>query len=381
MNQHVRGILFSWTFYVFYFLAIIRISWLCYNDAYYNWDTLPYMAIVLNFEEADLPVVHKKVYSVVRKEIPPPYRDYMIDSNHVVRRAVKEDYNKFFQYSSFFRTKPLYSLLSFAFYKAGMPLSEAVLFPSVLYFFCISILLLVWLRKYCPAWMAVILASVIMISPPLLEVAKLTTPDSLSALVLMIAFYFLFHDYKWYWVTLILFVSLLVRIDNLIMACLVMGFMTIIPENENVVRNKPSVLISVLVIVAWVLFSYYVLRYANYQDGLNNFYGGLYKKFNPVTLFREAVAGLTTLQFSSLSVVTGITFAALFAQKRFVLNSLNVDQMFFVVIVLHIVIKYVMFPDMHDRHYLSDYIILIMITYRVFLVNSPKSSLGARQGI
>src|ERR1700712_1641175 len=91
----------------------------------YNWDILPYMGVVLNYDEADVKMVHSEVYAIAKKEIPVVYYNRMVDPLNAYRSSVAQNPEVFRSQFPFYIVKPLYTRLAWCFYKAGIALPIA----------------------------------------------------------------------------------------------------------------------------------------------------------------------------------------------------------------------------------------------------------------
>jgi hypothetical protein len=195
------------------------------------------MAVLLNVEDSDLARIHREVYRVAKAEIPAIKYAMMIDTNSVVRKEAMNDQTKFFQLTSFFRIKPLYQVLSFLAYKVGLPLHKAPVAPSILSFVAISFLLLWVLSKFFNDWLAAVLSVSIIISAPVIEAARSSTPDALSTLTVIIALFLLYRASS-RWLIFSLTIAVLVRVDNIIFTALVICFLAFIDSGRS--QNKVS---------------------------------------------------------------------------------------------------------------------------------------------
>jgi hypothetical protein len=187
----------------------------------------------------------------------------------------------------------------------------------------------------------------------MIEVARLSSPDALSSLVLMSAFLLFLNHMKWYWVILLLLISVFVRLDNLILASLIsVSFLF----SSSYKRDRSMVLIIITCIATMLLYAFIVLKTSEYDNGFESFYGGLYKKGNPLLLFYEAFVGLNTLQTSYLAVV-GISLVAVFYKKDTSLRQLNSSQYLFLIVLASSLVRYILFPDLTTRFFLAVYVL------------------------
>src|SRR5260370_30118320 len=148
--------------YIIILSGICRVAWL---KPGYNWDILPYAEIVLQYDHApgDL---HRQVYSTAARELPTETYSLLISANGK-RKQWAADANAFDHILPFYAIKPLYTFLSFLFYKSGMTLFKALGFPSVIAYFFSGVLLFIWLSKFLPAKLTFVLCLIIMLLPNL----------------------------------------------------------------------------------------------------------------------------------------------------------------------------------------------------------------------
>ena len=344
-----------------YLFVISVIVWQCYLRPSYNWDTLPYMAIILNMDDDDQGKIHQRVLEIAKFEIPVELYQRMIDTTHEIRKGLIQSSNQFFQFTSFFRTKPLYVLCSYLSYKAGFLLTKAPAIPSLLSYAGISILIYFWLSRSYKAWLATLLSISIMLAPPVLEGARLATPDMMSSMVLLYGFYLFLYGAKWGWIAMIMSIAILIRLDNLIIAFVWLLFqVAILRQGPDEMRSRLTAF--ALILASWILYAVVLIQYVNFQDGFGNFYGGLENRIYPWVLVTGAVSGLKTLQTSHLTVVLVICAMVLFYGKKIRFRDAGLQQYLFVILITALVMKYLFFPDLTTRLHLPVYITCIMLT-------------------
>jgi hypothetical protein len=169
----------------------------------------------------------------------------------------------------------------------------------------------------------------------------------------MSAFLLFLNHIKWYWVILLLLISVFVRLDNLVLASMISVSLLF---SSSYKRERSMVLIIIACIAAMLLYAFIVLKTSEYDNGFESFYGGLYKKGNPLRLLNEAFVGLNTLQTSYLGVV-GISLVALFYKKRRSLRQLDSSQYLFLMVLASSLVRYILFPDLTTRFFLAVYIL------------------------
>src|SRR5690554_6050907 len=102
-----------------YLVAVTVVLTFCYMRPLYNWDMLAYAAVVLDDGQISPDELHEKVYHVASEEIPVEPYSLMADTTHYLRKQVLQSPERFYQFLSFFRVKPLYTALCNFFYSAG----------------------------------------------------------------------------------------------------------------------------------------------------------------------------------------------------------------------------------------------------------------------
>jgi hypothetical protein len=351
-----------------YLAVVTRIAWMAYHDPHHNWDTLVYMALILELQADDHSQIHTRVYDEFKKAIPEAtFNSYTNPNDTVFAGKVYKDPNGFFHFASLFKTKPLYNFSSWLLYNSGVPLVVAPLVPSILSFVGIALLLMYWMNKILPIGFAFLAGLSIVLSGPLIEVARLATPDALSAFMLLLAFYLLFIRSKWYWIALALSVAILTRLDNLIIASLIILFLRVAPERTGII-SKPSWVSFVMIAVGWFVYALVILNYADYEYSSANFYSELYSKANPVLLVGGALRGLPTVQHNSLSIPIALAAIMLFYDGDLNWRSFGLNHCLFVVLMIQIAVKYLLFPVLWDRLYVATFVILLLLILDRFAI-------------
>ncbi|HYG20726.1 MAG TPA: hypothetical protein VD816_17430 [Ohtaekwangia sp.] len=342
-----------------YGAIVTGIAFMSYQKPSYNWDTLAYMAIILNYEEQDVNKVFKTTLTEARATMPARSYHLLTDTAHALRKELMADVNTFFQYTSFFRVKPLYNLSSYLAYRAGFPLAKAPVIPSIVSYLAIAFLSLFWLRSFFPLWLAAVLSLSIMIAPPMLEAARLATPDALSTVIVLGSIFMIRKQVAWHWIVLMLTVAILVRVDNVMFAAIVLVGLIKIPSSS--VRPAPKLPQTAVAIVCWALLTGWIMYNASYQNGFENFYGGLSNKTEFVSIIKNAFTGLYTLQTSHLSNILAICAVLLFYRTNW-RAGLNVSQYLFLVLMFYAAVRFIMFPDLTTRFFLVIYVMCVWLS-------------------
>src|ERR1700712_3926305 len=156
-----------------------------YKRMAYNWDILAYMAVILYYDHVDLQTAHEKVYTTAKEEMPGEKYEKLTDTTKAYKKSVAQ-YPRFHQQMSFYVLKPLYTSISYLFYKAGASLTRATIWPCIICYFLIGVFIFFWIQKYSSPGFAFAGGLTIMYLGPVFPVAFLSSPDALSALLVLL---------------------------------------------------------------------------------------------------------------------------------------------------------------------------------------------------
>ena len=175
-----------------YLVFAFCISFACYLHPVDNLDRYLYEALI---RARSQPV--NVIYPIVK------YKSTRAEASSVLDSA-----DHLAQLEPLYAIRPLYvesvSLLS-----RVLDLQQGITALSAVSFFFIATMLLVWTRN-------LLLSSLILVSPAVLSLARLGTPDALSTLIVISALYLLFRN-KMLPAVLLLLMSIWVRTDNLLL--------------------------------------------------------------------------------------------------------------------------------------------------------------------
>ncbi len=339
---------------VAYLVAVIALLVFCYVKPLYNWDMLAYAAVIVDDGEVSHDALQAEVYHMAAEQVPPEAYSMLVDTTHQLRKEVLRNPERFYQFLSYFRIKPLYTGMCSVFYSLGVPLMKATVLPSIIGIFVLSLLLVFRFSRTFPLGVASILGLSVMCVPPVIEVARLSTPDALSTVVLVGAFLVYLSRVKVFWFMLLIALAVLVRLDNVIPATVLL--LSLIVRDNREREGKGFTVATIALLGIFFAYTWIALRNAEYGNGFEMFYGGLVRKWNPVILVGDALQGIKTLQTSYVA-IAGICFVVLFYRNGFRLATMERSQLLFVVTTIAFLARYILFPDLTTRFFLSYYIL------------------------
>lgn len=199
----------------------------------YNWDMISYMGVATEYSVHDPQVVHDSVYHDLKREVPAPvYRD--LTGDHEERRACLLSSKEYNDQLSYFRAKPLYTLMIAGLNKAGVSLVRATLIPSIIACFFLMLLVYHWLSLYLKKPFAFVTALLMSLLPIFVELDRFSTPDAVSNFFVLLSLYLVTTAKNKWWILLSLFLSVVARVDNFVLA-IVVAYFLYLKGTKNVV--------------------------------------------------------------------------------------------------------------------------------------------------
>ena len=122
---------------IFYLLCIGAAAFYCFKRPLYNWDLLPYSALILKMDGYDEKKAFAYTFEAAKKNIPPGAYYLLTDSMNAYRYKLANNDQAFNEQLPFYVVKPLYTFLAYLAYKAGFSLLQAT-FDPFFYFLLID---------------------------------------------------------------------------------------------------------------------------------------------------------------------------------------------------------------------------------------------------
>jgi hypothetical protein len=329
---------------------------------------LGYMALVLRVENKNIEETHLMTYENAKEQIPAEFYFRLTDSANAYRRKMKENAVEFYRQLPFYTVKPLYILSVYLFYKAGIPLPLSTVLPSVFAYFFVGILLLYWLQQIVPLTYAFWIGILVMVSPPLLMVARLSTPDALSALLIFSAFYYLIGKPSFRAMSVFLLISIMARLDNVLLVSAILFLLGLMDSREGkpwVSKYTPVILAVAccfFCITATVRsFGWSLFYYPSFMGSLQ-LRGGLHTGFlfsgYLHLLYSAAITGLYHSWFDFF-LLMGIFLS--FRKGPGCYKKLEKDQLIYFFLISVSLIRFLLHPDLSDRFFIAYYLVGVML--------------------
>lgn len=338
------------------------------SDRDWNWDALAYTGCAVSWSESDPVKIHREVYSEAKKELPVPAFKLLAESNPYRADLASNPFH-FVEQLPFYDGKVLYVALIAGMHRFGATHIEAMKLISAAGFFALGLVFFRWTRIYVAMLPAALFSAAFVLCPPILNSARIFSPDALSTAMIAWALYALFERASARRAALIglalLSGAVFIRNDTVLLAVLVVAYLAFAPRSP--VRLQPipgTVLIGLLVGFALTL--------SHFGGGYGwrmSFYHGLVERVPapaeagapPISLadylHAAAVSAREALDWSSLALFAFLGVASLLLVKR---KTWMRDLLF-----LNLgfsLIRFLAYPGFEERYYISTYL-MVCVTF------------------
>ena len=346
-----------------------------------NWDVLPYMATILKLEgNKSIDEIHKTVFQEAEKHIPETQYQKLINPENPYRKTIFENPEHLEEQLPFYQIKPLYVLSTFLSYKIGWNLAYATTFPSLIAYLLISWILFQWLSQIMQKHYALIISLLIIFIPPLNKLSRYASPDGLSNLFLLVSIYFYLVKNSSLWkVNLFLVLAVLTRSDNIIFA---LAFNTLIYLNELLHKKGQHTSFWLSAIGLSLCYLIPQLYFKPPSWGALFYHTFIRPTGTPVTqpstlLFADYLAVLTEYLPKIIwnPFLYALTIFSILNVPKTIQNiwgKLEKEQIIFLAIVGTSVVKFLLFPVLWDRMYLSFFLVFAILFVQYLTKHFPK---------
>jgi hypothetical protein len=230
---------------------------------YYNWDLIAYMGVVNTQVEQTPEAAHAVTFAELRERLPPAHYNGLTGQNTrapgfpAFKSAISTNPDYFAQQLPFYSVKPLYPMLMYLLSRLGMDLVTASVFISKAAYLLLGAVLFYWLLKYYPPLGSLVISALLMSLPFVVALARFSTPDALSALVVFMALLLFIESSYTKTAHALLVTSVAIRPDNMMFVLLLMGY-------SFVARKETRAMSAAVGLAAFILYQAQVIYSGNY---------------------------------------------------------------------------------------------------------------------
>jgi len=358
-------------FWIAYLSILVIAAFYCFKRPLYDWDLLPYSVLILQTDHHNTDESIAIAYRSAKEKIPPKHHSLLTDSSNKYRYKLANDYASFSEQLPFYAVKPLYVSFAYLCYKLGFSLIEATILPSVISYLLLGVLLFYWLSLYLRLSVSFIVSFLVMICSPLIEVAKLSTPDSLSAFLLVSSFYFILERPSLSFSILFMLLSIFARLDNVI-ACVLMTSLSYFSRRwkRQMTRTTFFVIIG-LFIACYVLITLKAKQYGWSVFFYNDFAAHLHPLYGSKAHF--SITDYSRLMYEHLLSAINHSYFAIFMALLCLnfngglsLKKLPFEKLFAALIPVILLSRFILYPDISDRFYVAWYVVILILLVKNF---------------
>ncbi len=351
---------------------------------------LAYMAVVFSYDHTKPELIQDTVYHIARQKLAGPVYAQLTDGGLDFRRRMAGNPLEFQSQMAFYVVKPLYTRMVYYLYKVGVPIIPATLLPSLIFYILIGVLLVFWLIRWLHFFLALGVSCLLMISAPMWELVRTSSPDCLSAFLLLGALFFM-TERKLSLVTfLFLVLSVFARLDNIIPAFFFITLMCFSKAMELRISYWKYGWMLLLILACYFFISHNADPYS-YVVSPHGwgvlYYPGFFRALNLSYVFHPGFQFKDYFALAISHIMTGLFYSnlLLFLALALILFSggdalrpwaLNADQVLVIVIILIMILRFILQPVITDRFYIAYYLCIAILLIKKLNASGKHLSLA-----
>lgn len=372
-NIHKSRHLTKCIFFVVFAVCIFPACLFAFRRPYYNWDMLPYMAIVLKLDQPQLSIknIHAKTYHIAGLQVPDPEYGYLVQSPY--REKMVKDAAAFYGQLPFYTVKPLYIGMIYLLYKAGFSLTKSTVLPSIIAYFLMGLLLLYWLRKYIKPPFSFPGSLLIMYTPFMINTARLSTPDAVSSLIFLGSFYFIIEKPSIIPLFVLLLLSVFARLDNIVTCLIMLSFLFFIRKWQKRISLLQYGIMAGALVLCYFVVTWFTVRpfgenityYPDFANTLNLAYqphGGFSFKDYVALAYSYVITVVVYQHFTFFAFLAFLVIIPAFINGY----KIRFEQWFILLLIFIILTRFILFPNLEDRFYISFYLCILILLVKQY---------------
>ncbi len=345
---------------ILFIFILVTIAGLVLKKPQYNWDMLPYMAIVISLDEDNTTTIHQKTYDAARENIPPDKYAALIDSNNAYRKMMSQNSQKFFDELLLYHSKPLYVFFVFIL-SLFFALPMASVIPSILGYVVCGWVFYIWINRYVDSRIALLISLFWIVSWPVLDTAGLSTPDFLCSAFILAGF-FCWVEKRNLMISITLFgLAVMTRLD---VGLLLLIFVAWLYYDKEIQVRSVGLIGIFLMVMCWTLI------WASHYDVIKHFKVQFMDPFSAkqnmgfVNYLSGVWSGIKASRYSHFSIfilffLMPITYHVTH-KIVIVWNRLNICVM---ILALHTVARFFLAPMIEDRLMIPHYALFVLFAF------------------
>ncbi|WPO89037.1 hypothetical protein [Chryseobacterium sp. HR92] len=387
MKKRENILVFIFSIYVCF------MSYYLYINHYYNTDMEAYMGLIYKTEYPEMKIeeIHQKVYDELREKNPdfaglgpvdPMVRE-VAEGESTYYKILSQNPKAYEEELQLFAVKPFYNFINWSFFKLGFSASASNSLISIISYGLILILIFIFLIKILKNYsLAFIITILISLFKPFVESGRHVSADSLSCLLILLSFYVFLVRRNFFLAGIFAMLCILTRPEYFIFYSFLYGLIYLY-------RNKLQVKTAPLLISYGYLFLSFFLIQAFNQVSWSTLFMNQFTKVQiyPVSQpdpfsFSDYIYFIKSkimLEFNASYFPVLLLFIVIILANHFSFhNKKNQAQvLFFAVIYVTVMLRFLVFPSLANRMMTGFYLIIILalIYIQISKVDIFKNSL------
>jgi hypothetical protein len=350
-------------------IYLVLLTWLSsrpYFHSLYDMDMMGYIGNAVAISGASIREIHDTAYRALNAEAPPAAREHLLGrdkagptSQWESRQDRAVDAGHFAEYLPCFAVRPIFNeLIYLLHYKLGVGLVKASIVIPVASYWLIGALVFLWLGRYTGLERAAAGSFLLMLSPPILDLARFNTPDALACLVSLAALYLIFERNRMFWGLTLLLLSVYVRTDNALLAVAVLGYCCVVTRQ---LEKIPAAVLALLAVSSVLLINHfagdYGLRVLYYRSfvAIPLAPGELVPNFGIADYLRAFRTAVSQTMSGSLPLFFLMGVVGICAQRQ------RASQAIAAVTTFYLIFHFLLFPSGQERFWGVFYIGCAMV--------------------
>ncbi len=335
----------------------------------YNWDIIPYMASVKSIENNDFHVISKDIYTELESKVGSDYFQELVSGSEY-RQSIHDNPEALKEQLAYYDSKAIYNYINYIFYKVGFELSTATIVINYICYFLIGITLYLFLSIYLNNIISSALTIGVMMSEQVIQLARYSTPDALSTLVILLIVFLIQKGKSLNLIHILLGVSILIRPDNILFVFMISAYLFLIQRSNWKELLVVDVILLLIYVISGQLFNHSGWSTLYYHAFIERIiYPISAPKYIDFDMYLSTLSKLRLDLYSYLLILVGLAIQLIsnFISK---IRWSNEERLLYMIVGLMIV-KALIFPINEERFFIGlDLIVLALISNNLMSIYS-----------
>ncbi len=344
----------------------------------FQWDTIAYTACVRSIDIKDKSVNHRETYNEVKNSLGEQKFKWLTEGNPY-REALAKNPSSFNQQLNFYYVRPLYIVALYLASNLGLNIVWSTLYISILSSLACILVIFLWLCQYYKYFYSALLTIILCVFGNILAISTESTPDAFSTLLLLLGLCYLFEKKRFVLGNIILSLSIFARNDNLIFIQLVLIYALILNRGKTTISIRLKLFL-VINLISYILINNFSGAYDWWRFFHHSFYfpnpdiANFKLPFSFELYFAKVIKGLTQFGKPINLLFIFIAGVIMYRWKKDLPVILEQktgfsNQNLLISSIIAVLIRFLMFPILWERHYVIYYMIIGIL----FLVEFRKT--------